>query len=380
MAKDDAVPQDTVERFMDLLGDADPKGTIPTDEGPKGRATKGGGMPLDAEPGKRGTDDEDEDPVDDDELIDFGDDDSDEDDDEDDAEDEESEEESEESADEEDETDEDNDEADDETPADESPTYKVKVDGEEVEVTLEEALSGYQRHSAFTKKTQALADEKREFESSKTETAQQRERYIQGLEIVEKILNAGSEEVDWAKLKVTKPAEFATKWAQEQHRKANVQAIADELAAARETARTEADASFTEHLKGQREKLLAVLPEWGTEKSKEERTRVSQYAQEAFGWTPDDVGRIPDHRIIVLLRESMLYRDLMADAKKVTDKAKAKGKGKPPLKPGVRAAPNTSKNRGSKKDVSKRVNRSRDRLKKSGSVHDAAAVFFDLLE
>lgn len=379
MAKDDAVQPDVHERFMNLLGDADPNGTVPTDEGSKGHATKGGGMPLDAEPGKRGDEEDEDDGLDSDERIDFDADDEDEDSDEDDADDDEADEESEESADEEDETDEDNDEADDETETDEAPTYKVKVDGEEVEVTLEEALSGYQRHSAFTKKTQALAEEKREFESSKTEIAQQRERYIQGLEIVEKILNAGSEEVDWAKLEKTKPAEFATKWAQEQRRQANIKAIADELEAARETGRTQAETAFTEHLKDQREKLLAVLPEWGTDKSKEERARVAQYAQEAFGWSPEDVGRIPDHRIIVLLRESMLYRDLKADAKKVTDKAKAKGKGKPPLKPGVRA-PVKSPVSGKKADVTKRVNRSRERLRKSGSVHDAAAVFFDLVE
>ena len=39
-------------------------------------------------------------------------------------------------------------------------TYKVKVDGEEVDVTLEEALAGYQRQSSYTKGTQSLAAEK----------------------------------------------------------------------------------------------------------------------------------------------------------------------------------------------------------------------------
>jgi len=38
--------------------------------------------------------------------------------------------------------------------------YKVKVDGHEVEVTLEEALAGYQRQASYTQGTQALAAEK----------------------------------------------------------------------------------------------------------------------------------------------------------------------------------------------------------------------------
>ncbi len=43
-------------------------------------------------------------------------------------------------------------------------TFQVKVDGEVVEVTLKEALDGYQRQADYTRKAQALAAEKQEFE------------------------------------------------------------------------------------------------------------------------------------------------------------------------------------------------------------------------
>ena len=45
-----------------------------------------------------------------------------------------------------------------------SETYEVKVDGEIVEVTLKEALAGYQRQADYTRKAQALAAEKQELE------------------------------------------------------------------------------------------------------------------------------------------------------------------------------------------------------------------------
>lgn len=45
-------------------------------------------------------------------------------------------------------------------------TYQVKVDGEVVEVTLKEALAGYQRQADYTRKAQALAAEKQEFEAT----------------------------------------------------------------------------------------------------------------------------------------------------------------------------------------------------------------------
>jgi hypothetical protein len=47
-----------------------------------------------------------------------------------------------------------------------SETYTVKVDGETVEVTLKEALAGYQRQADYTRKMQALAEERKEFEEA----------------------------------------------------------------------------------------------------------------------------------------------------------------------------------------------------------------------
>lgn len=45
--------------------------------------------------------------------------------------------------------------------------FEVKVDGEPVEVSLREALAGYQRQADYTRKTQALAAEKQELEAEK---------------------------------------------------------------------------------------------------------------------------------------------------------------------------------------------------------------------
>jgi hypothetical protein len=44
--------------------------------------------------------------------------------------------------------------------------FKVKVDGEELEVPLDELLAGYQRQSDYTRKTQALAEERKRIEQA----------------------------------------------------------------------------------------------------------------------------------------------------------------------------------------------------------------------
>jgi len=51
-----------------------------------------------------------------------------------------------------------------EAPVSDSPSYTVKIDGQEVPVTLDELLKGYQRQQDYTKKTQALAAERNELQ------------------------------------------------------------------------------------------------------------------------------------------------------------------------------------------------------------------------
>lgn len=60
--------------------------------------------------------------------------------------------------------DEDSPESDDDE-AGEDERYTVKVDGEEFAVTLDELRNGYQRQSDYTRKSQALADERRQLET-----------------------------------------------------------------------------------------------------------------------------------------------------------------------------------------------------------------------
>ena len=60
--------------------------------------------------------------------------------------------------DEEDQTDEDADEGD----YEEQDVYTVRVNGQDVDVTLDEALRGYQRESDYTQKTQQLAEQRKQ--------------------------------------------------------------------------------------------------------------------------------------------------------------------------------------------------------------------------
>lgn len=63
-------------------------------------------------------------------------------------------------------------ESDNQQTTEEEPKYKVKVDGEEIEVTQDELLRGYMRQKDYTQKTQALAEQRRQFEQYRPQPQQ----------------------------------------------------------------------------------------------------------------------------------------------------------------------------------------------------------------
>ena len=88
--------------------------------------------------------------------------------------------------------------------------YKVRSDGEDIEVPLDELISGYSRHSSFTKKSQALADDRKGFEKEVAESRQIRQ---QAIEILESAQSASSQTPQkdseyWQNLKDSDPMQF----------------------------------------------------------------------------------------------------------------------------------------------------------------------------
>jgi len=62
------------------------------------------------------------------------------------------------------------------------PRYKVKASGEEVEVELDELIKGYQQGADYTKKSQALAEQRKAIEAERQHleyVKQERQAYAQ---------------------------------------------------------------------------------------------------------------------------------------------------------------------------------------------------------
>ena len=162
---------------------------------------------------------------------------------------------------EEDESDEDESEEEDE---DQPETlYRVKVDGEEIEVTESELLAGYSRTADYTRKTMALSEERKAFQAEAESVREEREYYAQTLTQLQSVLErGGSQEPDWDALRQENPAAYAATYAAWEQHKQRVAAVEAERQRAVQAVMQDRQAKYVEYLDDQKAKLLEALPEW----------------------------------------------------------------------------------------------------------------------
>lgn len=231
--------------------------------------------------------------------------------------------------DEEDQTDEDADEGD----YEEQDVYTVRVNGEDVDVTLDEALKGYQRESDYTRKTQQLAEQRKQLEAEQSEfqavqaqTAQLRDAYGQTLQQLQQQLQNGlQQEPDWDAAYQQLDAKEYTRLVQDWNaRKDNLQKVQAEQARVAKEQAKESESMMRAHLAQQSDLMLEKLPQWRDEKVRlTERDELITYAK-SLGYTDDEIANAADHRAIVALYHSWQLSKLNAakpEAKKRVRKA-----------------------------------------------------------
>jgi hypothetical protein len=260
----------------------------------------------------------------------------------------------------------DDDEDYDEEPAEK--LYTVKVDGKEVEVNLEEALKGYQRQEAFTKRSMELAEQRKAFAAEAAETKQLRDAYAQQLELLQAQLQQTNltEEPDWAALKnegySTDDIFFAkTEWDKQQKQ---AYEVAMERQRIGQQQAQEQEAQLKQHLQNQRVEMLERIPEWRNDDTREfERKEVIKYAQKRVGFSEEEISSASDARAIELLYKAWKWDNLMEK--------------KPTTKKRTRQAPKMAKagQPATKREVANRSRRkAREQFEKAGTV-DAAVQF-----
>ena len=241
-------------------------------------------------------------------------------------------------------------------------TYTVRVDGEEVEVTIDELLSGYSRTQDYTRKTMALADQRKSLEGELEQIRQERAQLSQVLEQID--VQDQEQEPNWDALYQQDPQQWLIQreiWRERQERKRALVEEKQRLLQAQEADKQRVIAQFVEQEQG---KLTDALPQWRDEKvAKAEKAQVAEYAKK-IGFSDQEIAQFYDHRAVTTLYKAMKFDELQSG------KPKAAKKSAPTAKAG--AANTTPKARDA-------FRKSQQRLAKTGKVADAAEAFKHLL-
>lgn len=246
-----------------------------------------------------------------------------------------------------------------------TPTYKVKVGKDEIDVPLDELLKGYSRTADYTRKTQEIAETRKAVEAERAkieEAARLRDTYAQRLEVIEQMLNQDSGE-DLATLKETDPIGYAVKVAEQAEREKQLNAVRAERQRLAQQQQAEQSERLKAHLAAEAQKLAEAIPEMSDPvKGQAIRTDIRNYAQK-LGFSEQELAQVYDSRAVTALYKAMQYDKLVSNKGEATKKVSQAPK---MLKPGT----STPEAR-----VSQEVKNMRGRLKKSGRAKDAAALF-----
>jgi len=269
--------------------------------------------------------------------------------------------------DEEEEVVEDESEEDESEDAEEVDVFVVKVSGEDVEVTLEEALHGYQRQEDYTRKTQQVAEERKTYAAELGETRQVREQLGQQLSILEKALAEEGSPPDWEKLRKEDPAKFSNEYAAYQFKQDKLRQVHEAQAKLAQEDQVDLDRQLQARMSDEWTKLTEAIPAFKDKKvAKERLAEVRDYLTTTYGASQQDVDTIYDHRFILMADKARMWDESQTTGKDEIKRKKVKAR---VLKPGTTTP--TRKSRKGKKSKSQYA-RNRQRLARSGRVEDAA--------
>jgi uncharacterized phage infection (PIP) family protein YhgE len=266
---------------------------------------------------------------------------------------------------EEDDAEEESTEYDDEPDQSEPSTIRVKVDGEEVDVTLEDLKRSYSGQGKIQKGMQEAAQMRKQAQMQAQQAAQaaqaiqamyqrvQQEGFAKPPEEPSREL-FDSDPIGYMEAKMQYD-EGMKAFNEQQAQLRQQQAYVQQMQAQEQQAR----------LTQEMEKLTEKIPEFkDPEKAGKFKEDLVRTANEFYGYAPEDLQGVTDHRALMVLADAMRWRKSQANKSKAEQKA---SKARPVIKPQAKRTADPKR---------KQVQQSKSKLKKSGSVDDALALMF----
>lgn len=258
-----------------------------------------------------------------------------------------------------------------EEPTEEPDRFKIKAAGQEMEVTLDELKAGYQLNADYTKKTQELSEQRKAVEAERAaveESKKFRDYYAQRLRAVEDILK--TEEVSPEELAIMKendPLGYAMKIAENTEKKEQLARVRAEQEAIARQQQADQQAQMQQFVQQEAQKLKTFLPEFSDPAKADQVRKQIRTAAKELGFQDNEIDGVVDSRHAITLFYASEYLKMK--------------KAKPGITKKVSQAPKMIKS-GTKVKTQNRDIRKRqmNKLKQTGKVRDAAAIFENFIE
>ena len=246
----------------------------------------------------------------------------------------------------------------------EAQTFKVKANGEEQDVTLDELVEGYQKGSDYTKKSQHLAEQRKAVEEHAyaiQEAQNLRDEYHARLGQVQEVLQNNAEEyVDLDVLKENDPIAYAVAVAERTENNKKLQAVQQEQVRLSEESKAYHSQQQAQFVQAQAKLLSEKMKDFSNPKKAEQLKGEIRNFGKSVGFSDQELGQVLDHRHVMVLHKAAQWDKLQKAKAGVTKK--------------VANAPKMSK-KGNKVANVDAYTKQKKRLKASGDIADATELF-----
>jgi hypothetical protein len=243
--------------------------------------------------------------------------------------------------------------------------HRLKVNGQEIEVSLDELKAGYSRDSDYRQKTHNLGMEKRELDNQKESFRQTYDTRLQELNDLIATADAtvrqeqGSH--DLQKLWEEDPTAAARLDYQMRQKTRQLDDV-------RSKAREAQQKQYDEFLNTQRELAAQKIPEFA-DPNKADQFKVSmRNSLRNYGFNDQEIGSLADHRFLMVAKDAMNYQNLK-DKKPIVQKKVANAP--KVVKAGVAKSSTSSGREGIRNKI--------NRLSKTGHLKDAQSAIMDMI-
>lgn len=243
--------------------------------------------------------------------------------------------------------------------------FRVKAAGEEREVTLDELIKSYQLGTDYTKKSQAVAEERKAVEAERQrieEARYLRDQYAERLQIIEQMLNQQPEGENLEALKENDPIGYAIAYTDQQRRKEQLAQVQAERQRIAEQQQQERQEQLGQVIQAEARKLAEALPEYADPQKGEVTRRELREFGLKLGFSDQELSGIYDSRQVLTLWKAMQYDKLQSSKPGITKRVNEAPK---VVKPGVSQP----------REGSDELRKLKARAKQTGRVADAAKAF-----